>query len=775
MANPVTTDLVLECLAGNITKLSDNDAITQWNDTSGLNNHLVSPAGGGAVFKAAVSPAGENGIYFDATGTPRMYVNSLVRIGAGTTFVVGRQLGANANAQSFFSARNISYNTRWWIRYTGGLSVTDVTYQVANESRIVADNRGWAVRALRGNGDSKTGFYNGDVVASWTDTYTYANSLRLGVGAYVIENNLTVNTGLGLDGHISAVLHYNRALTDQEVADVSGWLEGLYLDSPLSFSGEIADQTFYTNIAASVDVSPYFTGGAAPYSFSVTTGALPAGLSLSSSTGVISGTPTATASASVVITATDTASETAATNSFTVTVSNLYSTEFYDQIGTAMNPNSTTFQWAQIASREIGGTTYQACIYWAADEYMCIGTRILGGSWRIWKYNGTGPLHSLQLNQIFWDNHENCVCEIDADGYLHVAYNHHDDPLRYRRSTLPINAFEGVLTTQKSMLGTNENSVTYPFFLKRPDTGDLYFLFRNGVSGNGNTHLYVYDEATETWSSALGLTAGLLIDGQTEYSAYPVGAPRWDGDGNMWFVSSWRETSDATTAHDFIAFYHDGTGWKKPDGTAQTMPVTKENATVVLDTDVDAGYPRTTNDFDVAPDGRIVFVYEQIGATRDLRAVHRSAGNVWTVIDLGYEPPAFPGQGRVLYDPTGDTWEILIGDGVASESSAGIQTFKTGSGNLTFTQSAWKAGYWGPSTVAYDRTQWLADRAIYYAVNKVISGVDSSPYLVELNDSYANTDDASIPLAFSDTAPATLLTVQVWSKVPKKADVEGLY
>ena len=35
--------------------------------------------------------------------------------------------------------------------------------------------------------------------------------------------------------------------------------------------------------------------------------------------------------------------------------------------------------------------------------------------------------------------------------------------------------------------------------------------------------------------------------------------------------------------------------------------------------------------------------------------------------------------------------------------------------------------------------------------------------------------DISIPLAFSDTAPATLLGVQVWSKMPTKADVEGLY
>ena len=35
--------------------------------------------------------------------------------------------------------------------------------------------------------------------------------------------------------------------------------------------------------------------------------------------------------------------------------------------------------------------------------------------------------------------------------------------------------------------------------------------------------------------------------------------------------------------------------------------------------------------------------------------------------------------------------------------------------------------------------------------------------------------DISIPLVFSGTSPATLLSVQVWSKVPTKAEVEGLY
>jgi len=62
------------------------------------------------------------------------------------------------------------------------------------------------------------------------------------------------------------------------------------------------------------------SGGTAPYTYSISTGALPAGLTLNSSTGVLSGTPTAGGSFSFTVKATDSNSATG-TQAYTLTVS----------------------------------------------------------------------------------------------------------------------------------------------------------------------------------------------------------------------------------------------------------------------------------------------------------------------------------------------------------------------------------------------------------------------------------------------------------------------
>lgn len=60
-------------------------------------------------------------------------------------------------------------------------------------------------------------------------------------------------------------------------------------------------------------------GGVSPYTFAVASGSLPAGLSLNTSTGVISGTPTTAGTSSFTIKATDTNGSTGTTN-FSITV-----------------------------------------------------------------------------------------------------------------------------------------------------------------------------------------------------------------------------------------------------------------------------------------------------------------------------------------------------------------------------------------------------------------------------------------------------------------------
>lgn len=69
--------------------------------------------------------------------------------------------------------------------------------------------------------------------------------------------------------------------------------------------------------------SPAAAGGTAPYTYSIASGALPNGLTLNNSTGVISGTPTTSgASAGIVIRVTDSTSDTADLAAFTITISN---------------------------------------------------------------------------------------------------------------------------------------------------------------------------------------------------------------------------------------------------------------------------------------------------------------------------------------------------------------------------------------------------------------------------------------------------------------------
>jgi frataxin-like iron-binding protein CyaY len=102
----------------------------------------------------------------------------------------------------------------------------------------------------------------------------------------------------------------------------------------------------------------------------------------------------------------------------------------------------------------------------------------------------------LSSCKIAWDSHSHTAIETDKDGHIHVSANMHVDPLVYYRSQKPydISAFEKF----DRMVGRNEEKVTYPKFFKNRES-DLFFMYRYGTSGDGDTFINKYSTDKSVW------------------------------------------------------------------------------------------------------------------------------------------------------------------------------------------------------------------------------------------------------------------------------------
>ena len=176
----------------------------------------------------------------------------------------------------------------------------------------------------------------------------------------------------------------------------------------------------------------------------------------------------------------------------------------------------------------------QFAAFFDADRRMTVAQRTLGTTtWRLTRLDNT----------LGWDSHNYVAMAIDSTGFLHVSGNMHNVPLIYYRSTRALDA--NSLARVTSMVGSNEQSVTYPEFFQGP-TGNLVFIYRDGGSGNGNHIFNTYDTGTRAWRRLLGTP---LTDGQGQRNAYPLG-PVLGPDGFYHLVWVWRDTPDAATNHD---------------------------------------------------------------------------------------------------------------------------------------------------------------------------------------------------------------------------------
>jgi len=223
--------------------------------------------------------------------------------------------------------------------------------------------------------------------------------------------------------------------------------------------------------------------------------------------------------------------------------------------------NAVVFRKNSLTS--FGDTQFVA--YYDSEGYVVLGKRnIHDTNWQIKRTNYKGNIQ---------DAHNSISIMVDGEGYLHMAWDHHNNPLRYCRSVEPLSL---ELSSPIAMISSSEQNVSYPEFYKMPD-GNLLFFYRDGGSGNGNLVINKYEVATKKWSRL----QNNLIDGEGRRNAYWQACV--DSKGAIHISWVWRETPDVASNHDlcYAVSKNGGLSWEKSNGDSYQLPINQATAEIV--------------------------------------------------------------------------------------------------------------------------------------------------------------------------------------------------
>ena len=221
---------------------------------------------------------------------------------------------------------------------------------------------------------------------------------------------------------------------------------------------------------------------------------------------------------------------------------------------------------------------YQYVGYYDADRHVCLARRRLpADDWAILRFAD----YDFASN----DAHDTISLGIcPRDGTIHVAFDHHGDPLHYRASRKGV-AHDPQSTPWEPLLFGPVKSelepgmpikITYPRFWQTPD-GGLQFCYRRGGSGNGDRMLVDYDADTGTWvntrqiDSRRGLFQDVVGESRSRCS-YPNGYD-YGPQGRLHVTWVWRESSQGSN-HDLMYAYSEDRGktWLNNHGEALRDP-----------------------------------------------------------------------------------------------------------------------------------------------------------------------------------------------------------
>jgi unsaturated rhamnogalacturonyl hydrolase len=355
--------------------------------------------------------------------------------------------------------------------------------------------------------------------------------------------------------------------------------------------------------------------------------------------------------------------------------------------------------------------------YYDGDGFVVLGKRNIGeNNWQLKRTLYKGNIR---------DAHNSISIAIDGDGYLHMAWDHHGNALRYAKSKDPLSLD---LTEKMPMLSKDEQKVSYPEFYKMPN-GNLLFFYRDGASGNGNMVLNKYDVQQKLWSRL----QTNLIDGENKRNAYWQACV--DVKGTIHISWVWRESPDVASNHDmsYAVSKDGGATWQRSNGQKYVLPITMATAEKVLTIPQKSELINQTSMSADAKGNPIIAGYWNDGnGIPQYHVIYKTKKN-WAVKDLAFRTTDFSLSGAGTKKIPISRPQIICIDAGRIKSAAVIfrdeergNKVSVAYGELN-NKSTWKladllqtsTGSWEPT---YDIELWKEQKQLHLFVQDVLQG-----------------------------------------------------
>lgn len=238
--------------------------------------------------------------------------------------------------------------------------------------------------------------------------------------------------------------------------------------------------------------------------------------------------------------------------------------------------NGKSFQQDAVLSHQ----GWQYVGYYDEERRVALARRRLpAGAWQTIRF----PDYMFKSN----DAHNTISIGIcPGDGTIHLAWDHHAQPLHYRISSKHAAAEpDSVQWTpdlfgpirDKLERGVTPKRLTYPRFLQTL-SGGLQLFYREGGSGNGDRFMVDYDPSTGGWRDTRQIDSGRGLFRDEEGTSdsrcsYPNGYT-YGPNGRLHATWVWREDSEGAN-HDLVYAYSDDQGrrWRSSSGSFANGPV----------------------------------------------------------------------------------------------------------------------------------------------------------------------------------------------------------